>query len=577
VQAFQSFELEYGTSPNPGNPLYRRVVGNVLSSEDLLDFTLEPAHSLKHHGNSGLAPERYLFSVKSGTQGVSDLAGNQLRNALPQIAFTIDPAQPAVDSGGVALDFSALDEDQNGGPEIRGQFLQDPSEGVVNPRAVARFSTPVDRTQPTIIPMTDLPLAKIQTPLSNLGSKTQIVWRYIDMGFPLLDDINHNLDVEGLWWEPFFGTPQLDNFPEFEMRLAHSFNFPDEGLDPGQLPKHQTSGLGLNFDSNYADFPNQFVEEPPAIVHPKAEGYQVQPIHTVSQTGRGIAAWPMNVGKPLEEFTYWTWRDTSKLMRGGPKGVGVDPDKLVDVFGPTVAMKSFYPPDDVPTIGLPMLMEFRTYPSTQSNGQNGFRIAIAINSSANPFFRNFSTGGVLNGQTLIVDPDQQTVGQGGVDPILNVQTKPRDNTFYYGQADFVVRVSRFHTMWLDTLVAGSAFAPAVVEPRSEVLPSGTQVVLAFRGASTMTKGGGPVLEPWENADFIDPYGDSYVTPQWFKMGGTDNSFVVTEFPADNDLKWRSSPALLNGARFVQVRASLISNPISGLSPWISALGLSYLR
>ena len=61
----------------------------------------------------------------------------------------------------------------------------------------------------------------------------------------------------------------------------------------------------------------------------------------------------------------------------------------------------------MPTIGLPMLMEFRTYPSTQANGQNGFRIAIAINSSANPFFRNFSTGGVLNGQTLIVDPDQQ--------------------------------------------------------------------------------------------------------------------------------------------------------------------------
>ena len=169
------------------------------------------------------------------------------------------------------------------------------------------------------------------------------------------------------------------------------------------------------------------------------------------------------------------------------------------------------------------------------------------------------------------------MGQGGVDPILNVQTKPRDNTFYYGQADFVVRVSRFHTIWFDTLAAGSAFAPAVVEPRSEVLPSGTQAVLAFRGASAMTKGPVRCSSRGRTRTSSTPTGTPSTTTQWTKMGGTDNSFVVTEFPTDNDLKWRSSPALLNGARYVQVRASLISNPISGLSPWISALGLSYLR
>ena len=35
----------------------------------------------------------------------------------------------------------------------------------------------------------------IQTPLSDKGSKTQLVWRYIDMGFSLLDDQFHNLVI----------------------------------------------------------------------------------------------------------------------------------------------------------------------------------------------------------------------------------------------------------------------------------------------------------------------------------------------------------------------------------------------
>jgi hypothetical protein len=118
----------------------------------------------------------------------------------------------------------------------------------------------------------------------------------------------------------------------------------------------------------------------------------------------------------------------------------------------------------------------------------------------------------------------------------------------------------------------------VVEPRPEVLPSGTQVVLAFRGAASMAKGPGTVLEPWLNAEFIDPYGDPFTTDQWVKkLKLPDNSFTVTEFPVNNDLTWRSSPAQLDGARYIQVRASLISNPTSGLSPWMSALGLSYRR
>jgi hypothetical protein len=107
------------------------------------------------------------------------------------------------------------------------------------------------------------------------------------------------------------------------------------------------------------------------------------------------------------------------------------------------------------------------------------------------------------------------------------------------------------------------------------------VVVAFRGASKLTKTGTSAsTEPWKNANFLEPYGDPFTTDQWKKLlpgGANDNSFTVTEFPTDGDLKWRASPALLNGARYVQMRVSMISNATSGLSPWVSALGLSYLR
>ena len=566
VQSFQSFQLEYGDSPNPANTLYNRVVGNVLPSSDLTSYVLEPSQPL-------LPPEGYLFSVSSGNLGVRDLAGNSLADALPQIPFTIAINQPRVDSGSVSLDFSSLDEDGNGDPEIRGQFLQDVVQGVVNPRPVTRFSAGVDKTLPIVGSMIEIQ-NPIQTPLSNLGSKMQGLWRYLDMGFTLLDDTNHNLDVEGLWWEPFDGTPQIDIFPRFEMRLGHCFYAPDEDVNTGLLPKFTQSGVSNNFQTNYADL----VEDPPVIVHPEAAGYFVQPINTLSETGRQIASWPMNRELAQEDFVYWTWRDNSKLMLGGPNGVGVDPARATAILQGTSSFQGLYPANQVPSIGMPLLMEYRTWSDNASTGQNGFRIAIAINSSALPYFRVFSTGGILSsGQSIIVDPANENSGKGGINPGNNLKTPSRDNAFYYGQADFVVRVNRFHTIWFDTLATGSSFAPAVLEPRQDVFPTGTQVVLAFRGATGFINNGEDT-DPWNDAGALDPYGDPFDATQWGKLGSATNfSFRVDEWPTNNDKSWVSSPQLLNGARYVQVRATMLSNPLNGLTPYVSAIGLSYLR
>ena len=58
---------------------------------------------------------------------------------------------------------------------------------------------------------------------------------------------------------------------------------------------------------------------------------------------------------------------------------------------------------------------------------------------------------------MLVLPDSEVVPSGGFNPLsvppgLKTSTGA-DNTFYMGQLDTVVRVSRVHTVWLDSGVA----------------------------------------------------------------------------------------------------------------------------
>ena len=563
VTALESFVVEYGANPSGSNPIYERVVGNVVPTLDLVDFTFAPLFPLRNTQ----ASEAYTVLLDGGAGGVVDLAGNALANPLPPVPFTLDPKEPQVDSLGISLVFSSPDEDGNGAPELRGQFIPDYQAGVIHSRSLSRFSAQADPSQPIVGAMVPLPLP-VTTPLSQYGSKMMGLWRYPDLGFNLLDDATHNLDVEGLWWEPFGGAVLPDQFDEFQMSLGDSAYLPDEDLSTGLLPNAPASGIVNTFDQNYLGGAS-------SVVHPKPLGYSVNPLDvSLSPSGRAIAPWPMNRNVPPSQFSYWTWRDTGVQDVAGPNGFGVDPRRLVAVSGSLPGV-GFYPVNLVPTIGLPLLMEFRTYPSASASGSNGFQIAIAINSSARPSFRTFSTGGVLpNGQTIVVDPDQQVVGTGGVNPFTGATTAPQDNAFYYGQADFVVRVSRLHTIWFDALGATQA-AAVVTEPLASRLPPGTQVVLAFRGASAITS---QTAGTWEDASNLDPYGDSYTPLQHLKLGHTSSlSFTPTFFPAPGDHSWTTSVAPLGGARYFQARVTLIGDPLTGLTPELSGLGLALLR
>ncbi len=575
MRPFDTMIVEYGNNAITNNPMYKSVVGNVVPSSDRRTYTFQPSLPLRKVAPGG-SPDGYELKLASTTAPIRDLAGNALVSQLPTAPFTLATSGPTIDSAGVRLKFSSLDEDSDGAPEVRGQFLYDIQREAIRPRSVQRFSAVVDRTVPSVGAMVDLPQFNIQTPLSNNGSRLMRVWRYHDVaGFGLLDEATHNLDLEGLWWEPFGGTLQVDNFPEFSVGVSHSKYLPDENLDTGLLPQFINSGLERTFDNNLLDKAN----DPMTIMAPRALGYQVNPTDvSTSSSGNAIAPFPVNRGIPQSQFTYWTWRDTSKLAVAGPSGAGADTARIAGILGATATNKGFYPVGKVPTIGLPLLTEIRTYPDALSTGQNGFRIAIAINSSARPYFRVFSTGGVhpTTGKVTTVQPDSSASAAGGINPNTGNPTFWGDNTFYYGQADFVVRISRVQTIWFDTQAPGTIFSDPVVEPGVDAIPTGTQVIVAFRGATGFNPAPPAGQFPFASAANMDAYGNLYTSAQLNALGITATAVAPIFSPVGSD-SWKSAATGINGARYFQARVTFLCNPLTGLAPDLSSIGFAFRR
>jgi len=550
--AFDSFTVQPQDTSGL-SPIEQSVVATVEPSADLRTFRFEPKVPLSHQNGTAEAFDMTLGSA------VTDLAGNEVTNPLGTTTFTLDPNEATVDAGNIVLSFETTDEDLDGLPEVTGNFLFDPGDpnGRVRPRDVPRFSAVVDSQRPINAPMVVFG-SPIITPHVPLGSRMQTVWRIYEFGFGLLDPTTWDVDVEGLNWTPFGGSVQLDSFDDFEIRLTHSFFLPDEQLDAFLLPMFQNSGLLTTYDSNVLDLG----EAPQVTVHPGDEGYVIQPLDVFpASTGTPNIPWPMNQNKPVSEFITYTWRDTSIQAVGAPNGKGADIGRYQTVTGDTTNDGAFAP-DQVPTIGLPLLMEFRCQPDTSSFGQNGVQLALALNSSAQPYFRVFSSGGFdTAGQPQTVDPETTTQANGGFGAAGN-KTAPNDNTVIFGQADFVIRVSRMHTAWFDTqAVAGATWGEPVVEPQAQ--PLGTSVTLAFRGATQ-------VNGQFGNANRIGAYGNS-------DASATDQSGTINPIFLNGDSTWKSSISDIDGAQFVQVRVTFVSNIESLLGPTLSALGLSFTR
>jgi hypothetical protein len=564
TEAFDGIQL---VDPSvPGTlPLSRTVVGVVAPSPELTNHTFQPSLPLKHVAGQSETYEVVLVSeydpFQDVTVGVTDLAGNAVEDLLPPVSFSIADSEETLDTGGISLRFNSIDENEDGNPEIRGQLVPDYSRGVIRPRGMVRFSGFADTTNqsnPVVLAMT--PIGGVIEPLSIYGSRTMTVWRYHDLNLPFYDDQYFNIDVEGLAWMVAGTGVQLDLFPEFQLRVSHSRYLPDEviGQDAMGNPVllYPNSGLVTTFASNLLE-PTQ---DPQVILAPKGNGYPIQPLDSFkTPSGTLMQPFPVNLGKPVSQYTYWTWRDTSILALGGPNSGGVDTG-----VNPPTEQDGFYGPGQVPTIGLPLLMDFRTYPApTTAQGSNSLFLAAVNTAGPNaglPFFRIHSTGGVLaTGQRKLVNPDQELTAQGGLDAAGNA-TQPIDSGFYYGNADFVARVNRIHTIWLDT-GSPSSYSPLVSIPRTTEIPAGTQMSFAFRGATQVTG-----LANAQNGENIDPYGNR--RPQ-----GTN--FTVNYL--NSDPGWKETLAELDGARYVQVRVTMITSAETGAAPELDAIGIAYFR
>jgi hypothetical protein len=481
-------------------------------------------------------------------------------------------------------------------PEWGGQHLFDLAAETIKPRPVTRFTAVADRTQTVPAMMTPFSVG-IQTPLSNLGSKMQTLYRFCDLGWTLEDPTTANMDVTGIAWVPVNGLVTFDTYSEFEVRMNHSRFAPDEFIDGATLwPLFPDSGLVSAYTSNFLNG----VEDPQRVMHPKEQGYQVDPgtVFTVGGGSTKFVPYPFNenLANPNEELTY-TWRDTSLLLRAGPSNGGSPPDQQMAALGLDPGVDIFRV-NQIRTIGLPLLVEFRCYPDAAATGLNGFDINLAANSSARPYFRAFSTGGINSSNTPVtVEPDTTNTARGGFNPGAGGATTPgMDNAFYLGALDLVVRVSRSFSIWFPaddpsnpgSQLLSATYSPAVMEPRLADQPPGTSIEVHYRGANNITPHnvpagnilddlGDPIMHSARaDASKLDVYGDHYAS---FDRHNTNlsnqNIFDLFGNSRLSDETWHSDISNINGARFYQVRLTFRSNIQTRDNPTLSALAVGW--
>jgi hypothetical protein len=562
--------------------LKKTVVGKMAASESLLSFLFEPSMPFKHVNG---ASETFNLNIVSFTDpltdlvfGVTDLAGNTIGDLLPQVQFTLKSSDPTLVTGSIALRFNSTNEDGDAAnaPEVRGQIVPDISRGLILPRAVTRFSSYIDNTvDASVYAQAIPPVGGVVEPLSIHGSRVQSLWRYADMGFlPMEEDAYLNVDVEGMAWMVAGAGVQIDTFPEFEMSLAHSSFIADDGWGiccglMGTTPtlNWPQSGLTPNFGDNVADGL--------VIVSPQTAGYFIQSIDQfLTPSDSLMMPFPMNRNIPMSEFKYFTWRDTTSLVLAGTNSGGApipQPDTGVIMVGPVAPPPTkMYNSGAVPTIGLPLLFDLKTFPApTTANGLN--LLALGAVNSTNPppvppnppfnlpFFRAHSTGGFdASNVPVLIDPASQVTAVGGLAP-GGVPTPPTDNGFYYGNADFVTRVAVMHTIWFDA-GATSQFSDAVTLPFQSQVPAGLEMHFAYRGAISLSGAATAQVDAHE----YDPYGNP-LPPT--------NLFGVTYL--NGDATWKSDLSELDGARHIQVRVTFVSDEETGAVPELDAIGFSY--
>ncbi|HKX46853.1 MAG TPA: Ig-like domain-containing protein, partial [Planctomycetota bacterium] len=607
VRPFDSFFVTRSDDV-PQLTAFQIVVGQVVSTEDQRRFTFEPTLPLK---NTAQTDTYFVNLISDDDGGVTDLAGNALEAAPTQFEFVLTETEPAQATNGWVLRFNRpyeveppqADPEAEVKQQIRGQYLLELEAGRIKPRPVDRFPLICDRSQAIPGAMQVVPLG-VQTPLSQYGSKLHHMWRYPDVGLSVsrTDDAFYNLDIEGLALSPLGGQVVAASYPEFEMRMTHSNRLPDEFINPvSNLPDYPGSGW---FDN--ATFLENALPDPKnpfAVVHPRVEGFDLDSSDvflSVSSTPMVQFPWNQAVDDPAQAVT-WIWRDTAVQGRGGKTAQGTGlanaggsagaPGGIpflyeVTALGLAIGPGSVYGLANqvgmqvgVPSIGLPILMEHRCYPS-QALSLNNFDVSIAVTSSPKPFFRAFSTGGInQSGSPVIKDPDLQVSPTGGFNgvppppgPPIGAPTPGQDPTVYMGQLDVVIKTSRVYTIpigagAMNFPVADPNYIAAVLEPNQQEQPAGTSIVLAFRGHDAALTA--PQQTKVFDARELEVYGDADTGDPTLPDAATEPWVTWTQ-PT-----WQDSLDALDGFRYLQSRITFVNNIATGLSPTLTSFGVAF--
>ncbi len=616
VNAFDAVTIT--REPTPAGS-WDYIVGDLAHSIDLQEFQFLPDLPLAHQNGNN---ETYYLDLvpfdpdPDRIAGPVDLAGNEITLDFPAVELVLNSVTFESKNGGRVSFFTSPDEEAPFGDEQTGvlaewagQHLFDLQRGVIRPRPVVHFQGVVDRNTNPIISAMQASAIPRKAPLSNFGSKAQFLWRYMDLGMELykldvntgewvIDPSTFNVDVEGLSWAPTGGEVVVDNYSKFEIALSHTGFFPDELGAPA-------SGLVDLFENNIL---SPF-EDPQRIVHERFNGYSINPgdIYIVNGSLR-LIPFPLNTQVDPDEYRYYTYRDTGIRARGGDNTTGVPTFYYYSVTGQTFPclpdpnnncspdvciFNPLYAPGEVQTVGLPLLMEFRCWPDDGAVGINRLDSSLAIPlltpTTAPPWWRAHSTGGLPQngGPAVFIDPDLETRANGGFDDTTvppGAPTPGNDREVYMGAVDFVVRVSRSHSVWFPATNPDSPanpftnplYNPPTVLPAPLDQPIGTQVEFAFRGAINVSNS-----EASGDANSLDLYGDHYKESQ-SPCDGSYNHNRGTElnsgisFSTGED-SWHSNINDIIGAQYYQVRITWTSNAVTGLSPELTAFALTWTQ
>ncbi|MHC4824647.1 MAG: hypothetical protein ACYTEP_11620 [Planctomycetota bacterium] len=548
----------------------RILFGNIEAVDGNKQFTLSPLIGWIDPDSTDLF-EEYVVALRGGVDGIQDLTGNTLDlagfvagnegQAAGMAISVFHGSSDDADTKYFSVTGGTLDEDGDGQAEWSGQVNILPN-GLTG-RPTSRFSRAADSSSPA---MSNRSVGTpVNEPLNPAGAVVMHVYRPQEFGFGYPDATEYNMTVEGFNWSPNAGVVLDESFSDISLSLGTSIFLPDEWLDPltGATVFPNSGLITSAFDDNILGFTadgSSGVDE----VEVFRNNYNTNSINLFTANGTPFLPWP-------DFTTDYVWRDTTipQTFLGTAAAPNSQGSPDLQFQADTGAFLNWLP-ETAPSVGLPLLCRFRTYPQSESIGLNSFSVTKMMppgNQLVN--YRMWSSGGQDgSGIWHLVQPDNPafggTVPTGGFQPGGQPTPTAADDLIYWSQAEFAVNVSRIYSHWFDmgTILQAGDIRGTVLEPANADQPVGTSIVVEYRGSAAVSHFGDPDVNtsPLTAADTpFDDYGDSIVG-----IGSVSTpSLWTTDITELED----------QGFRYFQVRVTFNANADLGLRPELDGLGI----